>query len=102
MDFATAGAATSSRLSLELFKQTANLDLTAVHYRGGNKAIIDLLGGQVKGMLISISVAIPYVKTGKLTAIGVSSTKRAPLLPATSARPTPSFRARAVSAHASC
>lgn len=81
MDFATAGAATSSRLSLELFKQTANLDLTAVHYRGGNKAIIDLLGGQVKGMLISISVAIPYVKTGKLTAIGVSATKRAPLLP---------------------
>ena len=81
MDFATAGAATSSRLSLELFKQTANLDLTAVHYRGGNKAIIDLLGGQVKGMIVSISVAIPHVKRGKLIAIALSSTKRAPLLP---------------------
>ena len=81
MDCATAGAGTSSRLSLELFKQTANLDLTAVHYRGGNKAVIDLLGGQVKGMIVSISVAIPHVKRGKLIAIAVSSTKRAPLLP---------------------
>lgn len=81
MDFATAGAGTSSRLSLELFKQTANLDLTSVHYRGGSQAIIDLLGGQVKGMIVSLSVAIPHVKRGKLIAIGVSSAKRAPLLP---------------------
>ena len=81
MDFATAGAGTSSRLSLELFKQTANLDLTAVHYKGGSQAIIDLLGGQVKGMIVSLSVAVPHVKRGKLIAIAVSSTKRAPLLP---------------------
>jgi len=81
MDFATAGAATSSRLSLELFKHTANLDLTAVHYKGGNQAITDLLGGQVKGMIVSISVAIPHVKRGKLIAIALSSPKRAPLLP---------------------
>ena len=81
MDFATAGAATSSRLSLELFKQTANVDLTAVHYKGGNQAIIDLLGGQVKGMIISLGVAIQHVKRGKLIAIGVSSAKRAPMLP---------------------
>lgn len=81
MDFATAGPATSSRLSLELFKQTANLDLTAIHYRGGNKAIIDLLGGQVKGMIVSISVAVPHVKRGKLVAVAVSSKTRAPLLP---------------------
>lgn len=81
MDFATAGPATSSRLSLDLFKQTANLDVTEVHYRGGNKAIIDLLGGQVKGMIVSISVAVPHVKRGKLIAIAVSSKTRAPLLP---------------------
>ena len=81
MDFATAGAGTSSRLSLELFKQTANLDLTAVHYKGGSPAMIDLLGGQVKGMIVSFSVAIPHVKRGKLIAIAVSSAKRTPLLP---------------------
>ena len=81
MDFATAGAGTSSRLSLELFKQTANLDLTEVHYKGGSQAMIDLLGGQVKGMIVSLSVAIPHVKRGKLIAIAVSSAKRTPLLP---------------------
>jgi len=74
-------SATSSRLSLELFKHTANLDLTAVHYKGGNQAITDLLGGQVKGMIVSISVAVPHVKRGKLIAIALSSRTRAPLLP---------------------
>ena len=81
MDFATAGPGTSSRLSLELFKQVAQVDLTAVHYKGGNPAISGLLGGQVKGMIVQVSVAMPHVKRGKLIALGVSSAKRTPLLP---------------------
>ena len=81
MDFATAGPGTSSRLSLELFKQAAQVDLTAVHYKGGNPAISGLLGGQVKGIIVQVSVAMPHVKRGKLIALGVSSAKRTPLLP---------------------
>jgi tripartite-type tricarboxylate transporter receptor subunit TctC len=81
MDFATAGPGTSSRLSLELFKQVAQIDITAVHYKGGNPAMTDLLGGQVKGMIVQVSLAIPHVKRGKLTAVAVSSAKRTPLLP---------------------
>ncbi len=81
IDFATAGPGTSSRLSLELFKQVSHLDITAVHYKGGNPAMSDLLGGQVKGVIIQVSLAIPHVKRGKLIALGVSSAKRTPLLP---------------------
>ena len=81
MDFATAGPGTSSRLSLELFKHVAKVDITAVHYKGGNPAITDLLGGQVKGMIVQVSLAIPHVKRGKLIALAVSSAKSTPLLP---------------------
>lgn len=81
LDFATAGPGTSSRFSLELFKQVAQIDLTAVHYKGGNPAITGLLGGQVKGMIVQVSVAMPHVKRGRLIALGVSSAKRTPLLP---------------------
>jgi tripartite-type tricarboxylate transporter receptor subunit TctC len=81
MHFATAGPGTSSRFSLELFKQVAQLDLTAVHYKGGSPAMNDLLGGQVKGMIVQISLAVQHVKRGKLIAIAVSSAKRTPLLP---------------------
>ncbi len=81
IDFATAGPGTSSRLSLELFKQVSHLDINAVHYKGGNPAMTDVLGGQVKGVIIQISLAIPHVKRGKLIALGVSSAKRTPLLP---------------------
>ena len=41
----------------------------------------DLLGGQVKGMIVQVSLAIPHVKSGKLIALAVSSAKRTPLLP---------------------
>jgi tripartite-type tricarboxylate transporter receptor subunit TctC len=81
MDFATAGPGTSSRFSLELFKQIAQIELNAVHYKGGNPAMNDLLGGQVKGMIVQVSLAVHHVKRGKLIAIGVSSAKRTPLLP---------------------
>ena len=80
-NFATAGPGTSSRFSLELFKQVAQLDITAVHYKGGNPAMNDLLGGQVKGMIVQVSLAIQHVKRGRLIALAVSSAKSTPMLP---------------------
>jgi tripartite-type tricarboxylate transporter receptor subunit TctC len=79
--FATAGAATSSRLSSELFKQSAGVDFTLVSYKGGAPALNDLLGGQVAGMIASMSLMLPHVQRGKLVAIGVSSLRRIPQLP---------------------
>jgi tripartite-type tricarboxylate transporter receptor subunit TctC len=81
IDFATAGPGTSSRLSLELFKQVSGLDITAVHYKGGSPAITDLIGGQVKGMIVQVSVAMPHLKRGKLIALAVSSARGTSLLP---------------------
>jgi len=79
--FSTPGAGTSSRLSSELFKQAAEVDFTLVFYKGGAAAVTDLIGGQVGGMLVSMSLVLPYVQQGRLLALGVTSPKRSPQLP---------------------
>jgi hypothetical protein len=76
--FSTPGAGTSSRLSAELLKSTANIDITLVSYRGGAAALNDLLGGQVTGMIASMALVLPHVQTGKLVPLGVSSPQRSP------------------------
>jgi tripartite-type tricarboxylate transporter receptor subunit TctC len=79
--FSTPGAGTSSRLSAELLKASAGLDITLISYRGGAQALNDLLGGQVTGMIASMSLVFPHVKTGRLTALGVSSPQPTPQAP---------------------
>jgi len=79
--FATPGAGTSSRLSTELFKQYAGIESTLVTYKGGSQAITDLLGGQVNAMIVSVSLVLQHIQSGRLTPIAVSSAKRITQLP---------------------
>jgi len=81
MNYATAGAATSSRLSVELFKATAKLDANLVHYKGGGPALNDLLGGHVEVMIASAGLVLPSVKSGRLTVLAVTSMERSALVP---------------------
>ncbi len=78
---ATAGAGTSSRLSLELFRQTAAIDPTVVHYKGGSPALNDLLGGQVSAMFVNLGLALPSLRGNRLVPLGVASLRRTPILP---------------------
>jgi tripartite-type tricarboxylate transporter receptor subunit TctC len=78
---ATAGPGTSSRLSFELLKEVAGINTTAVHYKGGAPALVDVLGGHVPVMIIQLGGAIQQVKQGKLVALAVSSARRAAQLP---------------------
>lgn len=79
--FATPGAGTSSRLSTELFKQYAGIESTLVTYKGGSQAITDLMGGQVNAMIVSMSLVLQHIQTGRLTPIAVSSSKQISQLP---------------------
>jgi tripartite-type tricarboxylate transporter receptor subunit TctC len=79
--FATPGAGTSSRLSTELFKQYAGVEATLVTYKGGSQAITDLMGGQVNAMIVSMSLVLQHIQTGRLTPIAVSSSKQISQLP---------------------
>ncbi len=81
LNFATAGAATSSRLTVELFKSTTQLDATLIHYKGGGPALTDLLGGHVDAMIASAGLVMSQVKSGRLTVLAVTSRERSPLVP---------------------
>ena len=81
LNFATGGIGSSPHMSMELFKSTVKLDMVPIHYKGDGAAIIDIIGGQVPMLTSSISALLPYVRTGKLRGIAVTSTKRSTVAP---------------------
>ena len=81
LNYATAGAATSSRLSVELFKTIAKVDANLVHYKGGGPALNDLLGGHVEVMIASAGLVLPSVNAGRLNVLAVTSKERSALVP---------------------
>jgi tripartite-type tricarboxylate transporter receptor subunit TctC len=81
LSYATAGVGTSNHLSGELLAQMASVKLTHVPYRGQSDAMNDLLGGRVTMMPLTAAIAGPYVKTGKLRALAVTTAKRSTAFP---------------------
>ena len=81
VNYASPGVGTPHHLSMELFKKTAGVFITHIPYRGTAPAVQDLLGGQVEVMFLPIHVALAQVRSGKLLALGIGSTKRHPLMP---------------------
>jgi len=79
--FASTGNGSASHLQGELFNILANIDTTHVPYKGGSPAMIDVLGGRVDSYYSTISSALPHIKSGRLKAIAVTSSKRVEALP---------------------
>jgi len=71
----------SSRVAGEMFKQLTHTDILHVPYKSNPNAITDLLGGQIDFMITDTATGVPQIKGGKLRALGVSTTRRNPLLP---------------------
>lgn len=81
INFASAGAGTSTHLSGEMFKSMTGLNIVHVAYKGNPPAIIDLITGRVSMMFINGSTAVPLAKSGKLKALAVGGAKRTLALP---------------------
>ena len=81
INYASAGIGTSNHLTVELLKVMADIDIVHVPYRGDGPAIVAVLAGQVPMQFPTLPVALPYIKSGKLRAVAVSSSTRSPLLP---------------------
>jgi tripartite-type tricarboxylate transporter receptor subunit TctC len=77
LNFASAGVGTSPHLSVELFLSLTGLKMVHVPYKGSGQGVVDLIAGHVSLMMPSILTALPYVKDGRLRALGVTSGKRA-------------------------
>jgi len=81
LSFASAGNGTSQHLSAEMFKSMAGIDMVHVPYKGSAPAIQDVIGGQVPLMFDTTVVAGPFIESGKVRALAVTSAKRLPSLP---------------------
>ena len=75
LTYGSSGTGAASHLSAELFKSMAGIEAVHIPYKGTGPAYIDLIGGRIH-FLISGPGAAPFVKNGRLKAIGTTSLKR--------------------------
>jgi tripartite-type tricarboxylate transporter receptor subunit TctC len=81
VSFGSSGAGTPLHLAGELFNTQAGTNILHVPYKGAAPALTDVLGGQIQTAIVGTPAALPYVKSGKLTGLGVTSLKRSPNAP---------------------
>jgi tripartite-type tricarboxylate transporter receptor subunit TctC len=81
LNFGSAGPGSSIHMVTELFQLMSGTKLTHVPYKGSGPALVDLMGGQIQVMFENLPTALPYIESGKLKALAVTSLKRDPRLP---------------------
>lgn len=78
---ASAGSGSPGHLAGELLGLMTQARFVHVPYKGSGPALIDLIGGHVDLSFPTIAAGIPHVKAGKLRALGITTARRAALLP---------------------
>ncbi|MEN5165722.1 tripartite tricarboxylate transporter substrate binding protein [Achromobacter kerstersii] len=81
VSFGSSGAGQSPHLSGELFKQRAGVAGTHIPYKGAGPAVAALLGQQFTFMIDNLPSSMPYIQSGKLRALAVTSERRLAELP---------------------
>jgi len=79
--YSSPGNGTDPHMAAELFKIMTGVKWTHIPYNGGGPAAVAAMGGQVELTFLPTSVGTPFVKAGKLKALGISTAKRSTLLP---------------------
>jgi len=81
LNYGSSGVGTQFHLSGELLKLLTGIDLAHIPYKGTALVYPDLFSGQISMMFDTLSVAIPFIKAGRVKALGVTGAKRTPTLP---------------------
>ena len=81
LTFASAGHGTPPHMAGELFKSMARVDILHIPYKGNGPAYTDLIAGQVSLMFPNIATSLPYVKSGRMRALGVGGKQRSTIAP---------------------
>jgi tripartite-type tricarboxylate transporter receptor subunit TctC len=68
-------------LASEMFNRSAGLSLQHVPYKGGADSFVALMGNEIQVLIVPPTAAIPYVKGGRLRALGFTGSKRLALMP---------------------
>ena len=79
--YGTSGIGGVGHLAGEQFNRLENLNITHVPYKGGNPAVVEVLGGHVPFLFSSLGAAATQIEAGTLKALAVTSLKRSVMLP---------------------
>ena len=79
--YGSAGIGSGAHFNAEKFRIAAGIDLLHIPYKGGAEAINDTVAGRLVFTFNTITLALPYIRDGRLSVLGVSSTQRSSLLP---------------------
>lgn len=79
--YATAGHGSPAHIAGALLARDADVKLLGVPYKGGSQAVTDTVSGVVDVYFSGMPPAVPFVKSGKLTALGVTAREPSPALP---------------------
>jgi tripartite-type tricarboxylate transporter receptor subunit TctC len=81
IDFASGGQGSSAHMSMELFKYLTHTDLNHIPYKGATPALTDIIAGTVPVGFFNLPPAMGHIKSGKVRALAVTTSKRWSALP---------------------
>jgi tripartite-type tricarboxylate transporter receptor subunit TctC len=81
LSYGSTGVNSGQHLAMELLKKVTGANLVHVPYRGSTPAVTDVLGGQIPVASVDLTSALPFIRAGRLIALGVPSETRTSLAP---------------------
>lgn len=81
LSYASSGAGAPQRMAAEIFRKEASVGMLHIPYKGSGPAMTDLVGGQVNLMFETVPAAQPFIKSGQLRALAVTTPTRISMLP---------------------
>ena len=81
LSYPSAGTGNPSHLSVELFASMAGVNLLHVPYKGTSPGVVDLIAGRHALVITTVLSVAPFIKSGKLRALAITSETRSPAMP---------------------
>ncbi len=81
LSYGSTGAGSPAHLAAELFSNAKGIKMVHVPYKGAGAAIPDLLAGNIQLMFPDLLSALPHIRSGRLRALGITTSKRSALVP---------------------
>jgi len=78
--YGSSGNGSTHHIIQAMFAHAASIEITHVPYKGSTASMTDLIGGRIVMLADTLPATVPYVKTGRVRALGITSIKRSPFL----------------------
>lgn len=78
---ASSGIGSTGHVATEMFSRQAGVRMLHIQYKGAAPAVVDLVGGHVMLRFDQVGTSLPFIRNGKLRALGVTTRTRSPALP---------------------